>query len=225
MKLFLSDLIGPYYTNLLALEKFGDSLSIVFILLVISIAGRIGLSLAGQTWINTYAHTATVTTLPIITYVITKLISGNIALSLGMVGALSIVRFRNPVKSPFELSVYFTAITLGIAASVSIKWVYFLAGSISLALIILKIIEIFYSFILKKDFFQTSFSEGNSLSNLHISSPNYIPKLLNNSMISSVNKSNNSYDYFLISNDEKKLLKVLEEIKEEYEATDFRLNK
>ena len=31
-------------------------------------------------------------------FVIVKIISGNIALSLGMIGALSIVRFRNPVK-------------------------------------------------------------------------------------------------------------------------------
>ena len=59
--------------------------------------------------------------LPIVTYAITSVISDNIALSLGMVGALSIVRFRNPVRSPFELSVYFLLISLGICASVSLK--------------------------------------------------------------------------------------------------------
>ena len=45
--------------------------------------------------------------LPAITFVITKVIAGNIALSLGMIGALSIVRFRNPVKSSLELTIYF----------------------------------------------------------------------------------------------------------------------
>ena len=60
--------------------------------------------------------------LPVITYVITKTISGNIALSLGMIGALSIVRFRHPVKSALELIIYFDLITIGIATSVRTKW-------------------------------------------------------------------------------------------------------
>ena len=55
---------------------------------------RILLQIAGQSWIKTVAHTSTLLLLPILTYVITSVISGNIALSLGMVGALSIVRFR-----------------------------------------------------------------------------------------------------------------------------------
>ena len=73
----------------------------------------------------TYAHTFTIVTLPVITYVITSVISGNIALSLGKVGALSIVRFRNPVRSPLELCVYFASITMGISAAVNIKWLIF----------------------------------------------------------------------------------------------------
>ena len=60
--------------------------------------------------------------LPLITYVITNTIANNIALSLGMIGALSIVRFRHPVKSPLELIMYFALITVGIAASVRTKW-------------------------------------------------------------------------------------------------------
>ena len=52
--------------------------------------------------------------LPPIGYLITEVISSNIALSLGMVGALSIVRFRTPVKSPLELVNYFMLITIGI---------------------------------------------------------------------------------------------------------------
>ena len=31
-----------------------------------------------------------------------------------MVGALSIIRFRHPVKSPLELSIYFLLLTVGI---------------------------------------------------------------------------------------------------------------
>ena len=45
--------------------------------------------------------------LPSLGYVITTVIGTNIALSLGMVGALSIIRFRTPVRSPYELIIYF----------------------------------------------------------------------------------------------------------------------
>ena len=41
-------------------------------------------------------------------------IGGNLALALGMVGALSIIRFRTPVKDPKDLSFLFWAITAGI---------------------------------------------------------------------------------------------------------------
>ena len=80
----------------------------------ISIYLRVLLELFGQNWVKTISHTATLLFLPLITYVITSVISGNIALSLGMVGALSIVRFRNPVRSPLELTVYFSSIAMGI---------------------------------------------------------------------------------------------------------------
>lgn len=58
------------------------------------------------------------TLLPLIGFVITSTISNNIALSLGMVGALSIVRFRTPIKNPLELVIYFYLITLGIVTNV-----------------------------------------------------------------------------------------------------------
>ena len=97
-----------------------DKFFAIIILIGSGIYLRFLLELFGQVWIRTKAHTATLLLLPIIVYVITNVIAGNIALSLGMVGALSIVRFRNPVRSPLELASYFCAITLGIAAAVSL---------------------------------------------------------------------------------------------------------
>jgi len=72
-----------------------------------------------QTWIDNFYILLVFILLPSSIFVITKVISNNIALALGMVGALSIVRFRNPVKSPFELVMYFVLITIGITFSVS----------------------------------------------------------------------------------------------------------
>ena len=60
-------------------------------------------------------------TLPIIGLVITTVIGTNIALSIGMLGALSIVRFRTPIRTPYELVHYFSLLTLGISAKVDIS--------------------------------------------------------------------------------------------------------
>lgn len=77
------------------------------------------LTLSGQRWAANYNFMLTCFLLPSISFIITKAISGNIALSLGMVGALSIVRFRHPVKSPFELSIFFLLVTLGVSINSS----------------------------------------------------------------------------------------------------------
>ena len=50
----------------------------------------------------------------IITAMIMSIISNNIALSLGMVGALSIVRFRAAIKEPMEIVYLFWAVAAGI---------------------------------------------------------------------------------------------------------------
>jgi uncharacterized membrane protein YhiD involved in acid resistance len=49
------------------------------------------------------------------TYVIVYIVKESITLSLGLVGALSIVRFRTPIKDPFELAILFVSIAIGIA--------------------------------------------------------------------------------------------------------------
>lgn len=53
-----------------------------------------------------------------ITSLIIMTISGNLVLSLGMVGALSIVRFRTPIKDSMDLAYLFWAIATGIANGV-----------------------------------------------------------------------------------------------------------
>ncbi len=68
-------------------------------------------------------------TLPVIGLIITTVIGSNIALSIGMIGALSIVRFRTPIRTPYELVHYFSLLTIGISAKVDL--------SITLVLIIL----------------------------------------------------------------------------------------
>jgi len=53
--------------------------------------------------------------LAIVVSIIIAVVKGSLALSLGLVGALSIVRFRTAVKEPNELLVFFTSIAIGIS--------------------------------------------------------------------------------------------------------------
>lgn len=187
------------------LLEYSEKILTVFLLFTISIYFRVILQVLGQTWIKTISHTSTIVILPIITYIITNVISGNIALSLGMVGALSIVRFRNPVRSPLELSVYFGAITMGITAAVSIKWLIFLFISLSSASLGLIIIHYLYLKIAGKQFFITSFSEGNSLSTINILTSDEIEILDTNFDLMSKTKTNNEISYTLASSNFKTL--------------------
>lgn len=55
----------------------------------------------------------------LVTTVVMTVISNNIALSLGMVGALSIVRFRTAIKDPRDTTFIFWCIAVGICCGVS----------------------------------------------------------------------------------------------------------
>jgi hypothetical protein len=48
------------------------------------------------------------------TFLVISVVKSSLALSLGLVGALSIVRFRTPIKDPEELVYLFLAISLGL---------------------------------------------------------------------------------------------------------------
>ena len=128
---------------------------------------RYTLILAGQAWARSYAQTVAFMVLPIITYVITKTISGNIALSLGMIGALSIVRFRHPVKSALELIMYFDLITIGIATSVRTKWAIQLILCTIVIIVLVKIVQKI-SQKYGKSFYNTSFNEGIVLNSIEV---------------------------------------------------------
>ncbi|MBQ7337461.1 MAG: DUF4956 domain-containing protein [Clostridia bacterium] len=74
------------------------------------------------------AMTALVTTTIIMT------ISANIVLSLGMVGALSIVRFRAAVKDPLDVGFLFWSVAVGITCGAGL-YLFALMGTLFLALV------------------------------------------------------------------------------------------
>ena len=151
--------------------------------------------------------------LPVITFVITKVITGNIALSLGMIGALSIVRFRNPVKNPFELVIFFALITIGISMSVQVKYGVLLAGVVNLTILASYILEI----IAKKfglHIFALSFDEGNSNNIIEIQANREIKSLHNNKFLLQyvTDKKSQEFHYRLASRSRNDIEKIRKEI-------------
>ncbi len=204
-----------------------DNLNIILTVILLSLTSlgfRALLIVIGQRWVSTFSHTATLLLLPIITFCITKVISGNIALSLGMVGALSIVRFRNPVRSPLELTVYFGAITLGITASVNEKWTYIFIISIFIAIGLLWVISKVTELITKKPFFNMSFTEGNSMSTLEILVSSKIDDIENSHYLVGKLNSEEGLNYSLASPEFRSLKKLSDLIDEDPRVLKSNLN-
>lgn len=73
----------------------------------------------------------------VLTCMVTLAISTNIVISLGMVGALSIVRFRTAIKDPLDLLYLFWAITTGITVGAGLYVLSLCAAAIMLLLVLL----------------------------------------------------------------------------------------
>jgi uncharacterized membrane protein YhiD involved in acid resistance len=97
-----------------------DSISLFDMLLALIMAFLLGLflffiykkSYSGVMYSASFGVTLLVMTL--ITTLLIMAVTSNVVLSLGMVGALSIVRFRTAVKEPMDIAFLFWAIAIGI---------------------------------------------------------------------------------------------------------------
>lgn len=84
--------------------------------------------------VNTYQPRFAVTliSLALLSTILMDLIQSNLALSLGMLGSLSIVRFRTNIKDPRDIGFIFWAMAIGLAASTE-SYVIGLVGSLVMA--------------------------------------------------------------------------------------------
>lgn len=102
------------------LESFSSDISLTQILLTLAIAFVIGLFIyllyrrifSGVLYSKSF--NVSLIGMTMITAVVIIAINSNLVLSLGMVGALSIVRFRTPIKDPTDLIFLFWAAVAGI---------------------------------------------------------------------------------------------------------------
>ncbi len=76
----------------------------------------------------------TLVTLAFISTVLMDLIQSNLALSLGMLGSLSIVRFRTNIKDPRDIGFIFWSMAIGMAAATQ-SYLIGIVGSLALAVV------------------------------------------------------------------------------------------
>lgn len=121
----------------------GTNLSSASILLVITIACLMGIyvfavyKLTSKSAFYSKDLNVTMAGLPLIVAAIMVAMQSNLLVSLGMVGALSIVRFRNAIKNPLDLLYLFWSISSGIITGVGL---YVLAFILCIVMTILLLV-------------------------------------------------------------------------------------
>lgn len=127
----------------------------VFFCLSFSLICNSILAVAYKYFNENYAHSKSVTiTILLVGLIITLImiiIGSNIARAFALVGAMSIVRFRNPIKDPRDLSFIFAAIAVGMGSGTffylfTLVFVFFFLGT---CILIKKINLIFKKELLK----------------------------------------------------------------------------
>jgi uncharacterized membrane protein YhiD involved in acid resistance len=88
----------------------------------------------------------TLIVISLVTFLIISVVKSSLALSLGLVGALSIIRFRTPIKEPFELAYLFMAIAIGLGFGAQQ-----IAPTVILILFVLAILSVFQSKLIKAE--------------------------------------------------------------------------
>ena len=205
-----------------------EYLFLVLVAIICRLGVRIALGYAKQMWAMTYHHTMSYALLPAVTMIITTLIAGNLALSLGMIGALSIVRFRNPVKNPFELVMFFALITIGISMAVNWKWGILLTVVILIIIILAKLTERVSRYF-GYDIYSLSFEEGLTLNLIEVHSHNKLEELESNKHLlqtSFINEEKKKYYYRLGSRNREEIVRLKSELEKNNQIVniDIRLN-
>lgn len=136
MMLNFTDLFKKSFLNSATQE-----LTLGRILLTLGLAFAIGLfiylvykrTFRGVLYSRSFNHSLIAMTL--VTALVIMAVTSNVVLSLGMVGALSIVRFRTAVKDPMDLVFLFWAIAVGIVTGAGIPLLAIL-GSVIIGLLL-----------------------------------------------------------------------------------------
>jgi hypothetical protein len=132
---FLSDIANQFGGGESSILDFLINITITIILSYI-----IGLiySKYGNSLSNRKKLTQTFVLLAVIVMLVITIVKSSLALSLGLVGALSIVRFRTAIKEPEELVYFFLAIAMGLGLGANQRIITLVGAIIIIAYIIIQ---------------------------------------------------------------------------------------
>jgi len=115
-----------------------DFLINIFITIILSYIIGLIYSKYGNSLSNRNKLTQTFVLLAVIVMVVITIVKSSLALSLGLVGALSIVRFRTAIKEPEELVYFFLAIALGLGMGANQRIITLIGAIIIIMYIIIQ---------------------------------------------------------------------------------------
>lgn len=132
---FLSDIANQFGSGEQSLIDF-----LINIFITIILAYIIGLvySKYGNSLSNRKKLTQTFVLIAVTVMLVISIVKSSLALSLGLVGALSIVRFRTAIKEPEELVYFFIAIALGLGMGANQRIVTLIGAIIVIAFIVIQ---------------------------------------------------------------------------------------
>ena len=141
------EFLSSYFDDSKITGSLNEFILDVAILVLISFLLSIIYQKFGNSLSNRKKFAANFVLLSLITMMIISVIRSSLALSLGLVGALSIIRFRSAIKEPEELAYIFLAVSLGLAFGAGqreVAIVFFVL--ISLVIILRSLIEKKFNF-------------------------------------------------------------------------------
>ncbi|MDC1379128.1 DUF4956 domain-containing protein [Algibacter sp.] len=115
-----------------------DFLINIFITIILSYIIGLVYSKYGNSLSNRKKLTQTFVLIAVTVMLVISIVKSSLALSLGLVGALSIVRFRTAIKEPEELVYFFVAIALGLGMGANQRIVTLIGATVIILYIIIQ---------------------------------------------------------------------------------------
>ncbi|MFN3555866.1 MAG: DUF4956 domain-containing protein [Bacteroidales bacterium] len=160
------------------------------------------------------AFTVSMIMLTMITAVVIMVIGNNLARAFGMVGAMSIIRFRTAVKDASDIMFIFFALAIGLAAGVKLYSVA-IFGTLFIGLVYLVISQLNFALPRKKEYLlqvlASQVAENPFASILSVYCRRY--KLVNVKTMGEEGSETMEFSYYITLRDENKNTQLLREIK------------
>ncbi len=132
---FLNEIANQFGSGALSVIDF---LINIFITIILSYIIGIIYSKYGNSLSNRKKLTQTFVLIAVTVMLVISIVKSSLALSLGLVGALSIVRFRTAIKEPEELVYFFVAIALGLGMGANQRVVTLIGAVIIILYVIIQ---------------------------------------------------------------------------------------